>query len=489
MAELSPTTLFAEPWTPASHPRTRTWHTSRGRSQPHRESDSVSAFHHLPKSQPLQFEQPLAALSLQQQTALQLFPETPIGTGELGTTSQLLGNFTDQPKQACNSEHEAAAWRRSRRGRRSAASLPQSGSSEELPKSGETEQERHLYSAAADWDGRYQKQTRLYQRTARSSAEWTPWQCLAGSFREEQPVQASRQLLFTRQTDDGTDALEHLSVTTGGAEEGSRLRPDGNFEHAWYTSLQANQEADGFCQEVPHTTGPLRRRALAASPDELASVHMALPLPQSLQSLNGRRALRSADYSLGLTFHDQDGRSWSIAAQYSMDTRQLLGLRTERDFAMGEAAPSQAVNFAELSTRGIQPAGPRLDGRSASWLAGRWRGTATSLTFDEDGNIWRHKKHDCIWTPPNNHRREFLYGLWTLPDSCYVFGPLQMPGHERSIPTEGVRLEFGVKSSSSELRRAVILYDARGRLGKILFEQYERQTSEASPTHWMAATH
>ena len=34
----------------------------------------------------------------------------------------------------------------------------------------------------------------------RSSAEWTPWQCLAGSFREEQPVQASRQLLFTRQT-------------------------------------------------------------------------------------------------------------------------------------------------------------------------------------------------------------------------------------------------------------------------------------------------
>ena len=50
---------------------------------------------------------------------------------------------------------------------------------------------------------------------------------------------------------------------------------------------------------------------------------------------------------------------------------------------MGEADPSQAVNFAELPNRGMQPAGKRLDGRAASWLAGRWSGSATSLTFDE----------------------------------------------------------------------------------------------------------
>lgn len=50
---------------------------------------------------------------------------------------------------------------------------------------------------------------------------------------------------------------------------------------------------------------------------------------------------------------------------------------------MGEADPSQPVQFSELPNRGMQPAGKRLDGRAASWLPGRWNGSATSLTFDE----------------------------------------------------------------------------------------------------------
>ena len=99
-----------------------------------------------------------------------------------------------------------------------------------------------------------------------------------------------------------------------------------------------------------------------------------------------------------------------------------------------------------------------------------------------DGNIWRRKKHSCIWTPPNNHRRDFLYGLWTLPDACYVFAPLQMPLSDRGIPMEGVRVECGVMPSPTTFRRAVSLFDARGRLGKIRFETYKRQQSEATQT-------
>lgn len=104
------------------------------------------------------------------------------------------------------------------------------------------------------------------------------------------------------------------------------------------------------------------------------------------------------------------------------------------------------------------------------------------LTWCADGNIWRRKKHSCIWTPPNNHRRDFLYGLWTLPDACYVFAPLQLPQAERGIPMEGVRLECGVMASPTIFKRAVTLFDARGRLGKLRFETYERQQTEATQT-------
>lgn len=83
-----------------------------------------------------------------------------------------------------------------------------------------------------------------------------------------------------------------------------------------------------LCQYIAHTeqfdgAGPLRRRALAATPHELASVHMGLPLRQHLQRPTGSRAPRTSDYMLGVTFHNDDGRSWNIAARYSLDTCQL----------------------------------------------------------------------------------------------------------------------------------------------------------------------
>ena len=63
---------------------------------------------------------------------------------------------------------------------------------------------------------------------------------------------------------------------------------------------------------------------------------------------------------------------------------------------MGEADPSQAVSFAELPNRGLQPAGARLDGRAASWLPGRWRGQATSLTFDEGQPLFEESGRPCV---------------------------------------------------------------------------------------------
>lgn len=84
------------------------------------------------------------------------------------------------------------------------------------------------------------------------------------------------------------------------------------------------------------------------------------------------------------------------------------GFHTERDFAMGEANPSQPVQFSELANRGMQPAGKRLDGRAASWLPGRWNGSATSLTFDEGLPVAKHVAlrlaAQKLWQPLHTHR-------------------------------------------------------------------------------------